>query len=40
VAEIWATKEQHDSHFNDKVVPNVPAEIKQEVTNLHNVFTP
>ena len=40
VAEIWETKEQHDSYFNEKVVPNVPAEIKQEVINLHNVFTP
>ena len=28
------------SYFNEKVVPNVPAEIKQEVINLHNVFTP
>jgi quinol monooxygenase YgiN len=40
VAEIWETKEQHDSYFDEKVVPNVPAEIKQEVINLHNVFTP
>ena len=40
VAEIWETKEQHDSYFNEKVVPNVPAEIKQEVINLHNVFMP
>ena len=40
VAEIWDTKEQHDSFFDEKVVPNVPAEIKQEVINLHNVFTP
>ena len=40
VAEIWETKEQHDGYFNEKVVPNVPAEIKQEVINLHNVFTP
>jgi len=38
MAEIWETKEQHDSYFNEKVVPNVPAEIKQEVINLHNVF--
>ena len=40
VAEIWDSKEQHDSYFNEKVVPNVPAEIKQEVINLHNVVTP
>ena len=40
VAEIWDSQEQHDSYFNEKVVPNVPAEIKQEVINLHNVFMP
>jgi hypothetical protein len=40
VAEIWETKEQHDSYFNKNVVPNVPAEIKQEVINLHNFVTP
>ena len=40
VAEIWEKKEQHDSYFNEKVVPNVPAEIKQEIINLHKVFTP
>jgi hypothetical protein len=40
VAEIWDSQEQHDSYFNDQVVPNVPAEIKQEVINLHNVFMP
>ena len=31
VAEIWESQAQHDSYFNEKVVPNVPAEIKQEV---------
>jgi hypothetical protein len=40
VAEIWDTKEQHDTYFNEKVVPNVPAQITQEVINLHKVFTP
>ena len=40
VSEIWETKDQHDSYFNEHVVPNVPAEITQEVINLHNVFTP
>jgi hypothetical protein len=40
VAEIWDTKEQHDTYFNEKVVPNVPAEITQEVIDLHNVATP
>jgi quinol monooxygenase YgiN len=37
VAEIWDSQEQHDAYFNEKVVPNVPAEIKQEVIQLHNV---
>ena len=37
VAEIWETKEQHDSFFNEHVVPNVPGEIKQKVVELHNV---
>jgi quinol monooxygenase YgiN len=40
VAEIWDTKEQHDTYFNEKVVPNVPAEITQEVIDLHNVAAP
>ena len=40
VAEIWDSQEQHDGYINEKVVPNVPAEIKQEVINLHNVFRP
>jgi quinol monooxygenase YgiN len=39
VAEIWESQEQHDSYFNEKVVPNVPAEIKQEVIQLHNVVS-
>jgi quinol monooxygenase YgiN len=37
VAEIWDSKEQHDSYFNEKVVPNVPAEITQEVVQIHNL---
>jgi hypothetical protein len=37
VAEIWDTKEQHDSYFNEHVVPNVPAEISQEVIELHSL---
>jgi hypothetical protein len=40
VAEIWETKEQHDNYFNKNVVPKVPAEIKQEVINVHNFVTP
>ena len=38
VAEIWESQEQHDSYFNEKVVPNVPAEIKQEVVQIHNLL--
>jgi hypothetical protein len=37
VAEIWESQEQHDAFFNEQVVPNVPAEIKQEVVQLHNI---
>jgi len=40
VAEVWETKEQHDAHFNEHVVPNVPAEITQEVIELHSVHKP
>jgi hypothetical protein len=40
VAEIWETKEQHDSFFNEHVVPNVPAEITQEVIELHSLHKP
>jgi hypothetical protein len=40
VAEVWETKEQHDSFFNQSVVPNVPAEIKQEVIELHSLHQP
>jgi quinol monooxygenase YgiN len=40
VAEIWESQEQHDSFFNEQVVPNVPAEIKTEVIQLHNLVWP
>ena len=40
VAEVWETKEQHDSFFNENVVPNVPAEISQEVIELHSIHQP
>jgi quinol monooxygenase YgiN len=40
VAEVWDSQEQHDSFFNEKVVPNVPAEIKQEVIQIHNIVEP
>lgn len=40
VAEVWETKEQHDAYFNEHVAPNVPAEITQEVIDLHSVHEP
>jgi hypothetical protein len=40
VAEIWDSQEQHDVWFDANVVPNVPAEITQEVIEIHNLVTP
>jgi quinol monooxygenase YgiN len=40
VAELWESQEQHDAWFNENVVPNVPAEIKQEVVQIHNTVRP
>ncbi len=40
VAELWESQEQHDTWFNENVVPNVPAEIKQEVVQIHNLVQP
>jgi hypothetical protein len=40
VAEVWETKEQHDAYFDANVKPNVPAEITQEVIELHSVHKP
>jgi quinol monooxygenase YgiN len=40
VAEIWESQEQHDAWFDENVVPNVPAEIKQEVVQIHNIVEP
>jgi quinol monooxygenase YgiN len=40
VAEVWESQEQHDAWFSENVVPNVPAEISQEVVQLHSVHTP
>ena len=40
VAEVWETKEQHDTWFDANVKPNVPFEITQEVIDLHSVHTP
>jgi heme-degrading monooxygenase HmoA len=40
VAEVWETQEQHDAWFNEIVRPNIPAEVKQEVINLHSLHQP
>jgi quinol monooxygenase YgiN len=40
VAELWNSQEQHDTWLEENVVPNVPAEIKQEVIELHSVVKP
>jgi quinol monooxygenase YgiN len=40
VAELWETKDQHDKFFYENVVPNVPAEITQEVIEIHAMVTP
>jgi hypothetical protein len=40
VGEVWETQEKHDAWFNANVVPNVPAEITQEVVDLHSVHKP
>jgi quinol monooxygenase YgiN len=40
VAEVWESQEQHDAFFNANVAPNVPAEIKQEVVQIHNIAAP
>jgi heme-degrading monooxygenase HmoA len=40
VAEVWETKEQHATWFNENVKPNVPAEITEEVVDLHSAHKP
>jgi quinol monooxygenase YgiN len=40
VAEIWESQQEHDSYFNETVEPAVPAEIQQEVINLHHIVQP
>ena len=39
-AEVWETREQHDTWFDANVKPNIPVEITQEVIDLHSVHTP
>jgi heme-degrading monooxygenase HmoA len=40
VSELWETQKQHDAWFNANVVPNVPAQISQEVVEVHNIQRP
>jgi heme-degrading monooxygenase HmoA len=40
VGEIWESRGHYDTWFNANVKPNVPAEIKQEVIELHAVVQP
>ena len=40
VAEIWESKEQHDSWFDAYVAPNVPVEIEQEFIQVHAIERP
>jgi heme-degrading monooxygenase HmoA len=40
VTEIWESQEQHDTWFDEHVAPNVPAEIRQEVVEIHNIVEP
>ena len=40
VSEIWETQDQHDTWFDEHVKPNVPAEIRQEVIEIHNIVEP
>jgi antibiotic biosynthesis monooxygenase (ABM) superfamily enzyme len=37
VGEIWESKGQYETWFNENVKPNVPAEIQQEIIELHAV---
>jgi hypothetical protein len=40
VGEIWDSRGQFEEFFNANVKPNVPAEIKVEVTELHSLVQP
>jgi hypothetical protein len=40
VGEIWASRGDYESFFNENVKPNVPVEIRQEVIELHAVIQP
>jgi heme-degrading monooxygenase HmoA len=40
VGEVWESRGQYEKWFNENVKPNVPAEIQQEVIELHAVAQP
>jgi hypothetical protein len=40
VGEVWESRAQYEKWFDDYVKPNVPAEIQQEVIELHAVIQP
>jgi hypothetical protein len=40
VGEVWESRGQYETSFNENVKPNVPAEIQQEVIELHAVVQP
>jgi hypothetical protein len=40
VGEIWESRSQYETWFNENVKPNVPGEIQQEVIELHSVVQP
>jgi hypothetical protein len=39
-AGSWESRGQYETWFNENVKPNVPAEIQQEVIELHAVVQP
>ena len=40
VGEIWESRAQFETWFNENVKPNVPAEIQPEIIELHAVVQP
>jgi hypothetical protein len=40
VGEIWESRDQYETFFNENVKPNVPGEIQQDVIELHAVVQP
>jgi hypothetical protein len=38
--DLWESRGQYETWFNENVKPNVPGEIQQEVIELHGVVRP